>query len=149
VSIGGAFYAFDRYRLRELVIDPASVSRFLFHTPQDKGGPHASQTVEQAWDVVRVLLPEAVDGEQLEGTDGLGCTYLTASHVERAAARLARRSVPDAMARFTGEPAQFAQLYWAQVWQNGAQDLADFLEGVKRFFAEAAARRDAVVFYIV
>jgi len=148
VSIGAAFYAFDRYRLRGLVIDPSSVSGFL-HSTEDKGGPHASQTVEQAWDVVRVLLPEAVDGEELAGTDGLGCIYLTPSHVERAAARLARRSVPEAMARFTGEPAQFAELYWAKVWQNGTEDLADFMEGVKRFFAAAAERRDAVVFYIV
>ncbi|MDH6167780.1 hypothetical protein M2282_002930 [Variovorax boronicumulans] len=148
MSIGAAFYAFDRYRLRGLVIDPSSVSGFL-HSPEDQGGPHASQTVEQAWDVVRALLPEAVDGEELDGTDGLGCIYLTASHVERAAARLARRSVPEAMARFTGEPAQFAELYWAKVWQNGAEDLADFMEGVKRFFAAAAERRDAVVFYIV
>ena len=149
MSIGGAFYAFDRYRLRELVIDPSRVPGFLFHTSEDKGGPHASQTVEQAWDVVRVLLPEAVDGEELEGTEGLGCIYFTASHVERAAARLARRSVPELVARFTGEPAQFAELYWAKTWQGSAEDLADFMEGVKRFFAEAAARRDAVVFYIV
>ena len=148
MSIGAAFYALDRYRLRGLVIDPSTVSDFL-HTPETRGGPHASQTVEQAWDVVRVLLPEAVDGEQLEGTDGLGCIYLTASHVERAALRLARCDVPELMARFAGEPAKFAELYWAHVWQDGARNLADFMEGVKRFFAEAAARRDAVVFYIV
>jgi len=148
VSVGGAFYAIDRYRLRGLVIDPATVSG-LIHKPAGQGGPNDSQTVEQAWDVVQTLLPEAVDGEPLDGTDGLGCIYLTASHVERAAARLARRSVPELVARFTGEPAQFAELYWAKTWQGSAEDLADFMEGVKRFFAEAAARRDAVVFYIV
>jgi len=61
MSIGGAFYALDRYRLRALVIDPSTVSGFL-HSPAAQGGPHDSQTVEQAWDVVRTLLPEAVDG---------------------------------------------------------------------------------------
>ena len=45
--------------------------------------------------------------------------------------------------------AKFGELYWAKVWQEGAQDLAGFMEGVKRFFAGAAARRDAVLFYIV
>ena len=148
MSIGAAFYALDRYRLRALVIDPSTVSGFL-DAPEAQGGPHASQTVEQAWDVVRALLPEAVDGEQLEGTDGLGCIYLTASHVERAALRLARRNVPELIERFAAEPAKFAELYWAHVWQDGARELAEFMEGVKRFFAGAAERRDAVVFYIV
>ncbi|MDQ0084123.1 MULTISPECIES: DUF1877 family protein [Variovorax] len=148
MSIGGAFYALDRYRLRALVIDPSTVSGFL-HSPAAQGGPHDSQTVEQAWDVVRTLLPEAVDGEELDGTDGLGCIYLTAAHVERTAARLAQRDVAELMGRFTGEPAKFSELYWAKVWQDGARDLEGFMEGVKRFFAGAAARRDAVVFYIV
>jgi hypothetical protein len=148
LSIGAAFYALDRYRLRTLVIDPSTVSDFL-HSPAEQGGPHDSQTVEQAWDVVRTLMPEAVDGEELEGTDGLGCIYLTAAHVERAAARLAQCDVAELMGRFMGEPAKFAELYWARVWQDGTQDLAGFMEGVKRFFAAAAARRDAVVFYIV
>jgi len=148
LSIGAAFYALDRYRLRALVIDPSTVSDFL-HSPAEQGGPHYSQTVEQAWDVVRTLMPEAVDGEELEGTDGLGCIYLTAAHVERAAARLAQCDVAELMGRFMGEPAKFAELYWARVWQDGTQDLAGFMEGVKRFFAAAAARRDAVVFYIV
>ena len=148
MSIGAAFHALDRYRLRALVIDPSTVSDFL-HSPAEQGGPHYSQTVEQAWDVVRTLMPEAVDGEELEGTDGLGCIYLTAAHVERAAARLAQCDVAELMGRFMGEPAKFAELYWARVWQDGTQDLAGFMEGVKRFFAAAAARRDAVVFYIV
>lgn len=148
MSIGAAFYALDRYRLRALVIDPSTVSGFL-NTAAAQGGPHDSQTVEQAWDVVRTLLPEAVDGEELDGTDGLGCIYLTAAHVERAAERLAQHDVAELVARFTGEPAKFTELYWARVWQDGAQDLAGFMDGVKRFFASAAARRDAVVFYIV
>jgi hypothetical protein len=148
LSIGAAFYALDRYRLRALVIDPSTVSGFL-NSPAAKGGPHDSQTVEQAWDVVRTLMPEAVDGEELDGTDGLGCIYLTAAHVERAAARLAQCDVAALVGRFTGEPAKFSELYWAKVWQEGAQDLAGFMDGVKRFFAGAAARRDAVVFYIV
>lgn len=148
MSIGAAFYALDRYRLRALVIDPSTVSGFL-NSPAAQGGPHDSQTVEQAWDVVRTLMPEAIDGEELDGTDGLGCIYLTAAHVERAAARLAQCDVSELVGRFTGEPSKFGELYWAKVWQDGAQDLADFMEGVKRFFAGAAARRDAVVFYIV
>jgi len=148
MSIGAAFYALDRYRLRALVIDPSTVSGFL-NSPAAQGGPHDSQTVEQAWDVVRTLMPEAVDGEELDGTDGLGCIYLTAAHVERAAQRLAECDVTELVGRFTGEPAKFGELYWAKVWQDGAQDLADFMEGVKRFFAGAASRRDAVLFYIV
>ncbi|NVM92672.1 hypothetical protein FHT32_006364 [Variovorax sp. SG517] len=148
MSVGAAFYALDRYRLRALVIDPSTVSGFL-NSPAAQGGPHDSQTVEQAWDVVRTLMPEAVDGEELDGTDGLGCIYLTAAHVERAAQRLAECDVAELVGRFTGEPAKFGELYWAKVWQDGAQDLADFMEGVKRFFAGAASRRDAVLFYIV
>lgn len=147
MSIGAAFYALDRYRLRALVIDPSTVSGFV-NSPVAQGGPHQSQTVEQAWDVVRTLLPEAVDGETLEGTEGLGCIYLTAAHVERAAARLAQCDVQALVVRFTAEPAKFAELYGAKVWQDGAKELAGFLEGVKRFFADAAERRDAVVFYI-
>lgn len=151
MSIGAAFYALDRYRLRALVVDPATVSGFL-RSPPAQGGPHECQTVEQAWDVVRTLMPEAVDGEMLDGTDGLGCIYLTAAHVERAAARLAQCDVQALVGRFTGEPARFAELYWAETWQgsatHGRNDLADFLAGVKHFFAGAAERRDAVVFYI-
>jgi hypothetical protein len=120
MSIGGAFYALDRYRLRALVIDPSTVSGFLnSHARRTRAARTTSQTVEQAWDVVRVLLPEAVDGEQLEGTDGLGCIYLTASHVERAAARLARRE--RARTGGASSPAsrrKFAELYWAATWQG-------------------------------
>jgi hypothetical protein len=154
MSIGGAFYALDRYRLRALVIDPATVPGFIRGQGVGSGGsdghdgPSDSQTVEQAWDVVRTLLPEAVEGEELDGTGALGCIYLTAAHVERTAARLAQRDVQALMVQFTGEPAKFAELYWAKVWQDGAKELAAFLEGVKRFFAGAAARRDAVVFYL-
>jgi hypothetical protein len=119
MSIGGAFYALDRYRLRALVIDPATVPGFI------RG-----------------------QGVELDGTGALGCIYLTAAHVERTAARLAQRDVQALMVQFTGEPAKFAELYWAKVWQDGAKELAAFLEGVKRFFAGAAARRDAVVFYL-
>ena len=65
--------------------------------------------------------------------------------LERATAQIGERPGH----RFTAEPAKFGELYWAKVWQEGAQDLAGFMEGVKRFFAGAAARRDAVLFYIV
>ena len=147
MSVGGAFYAIDRYRLRGLVIDPATVSD-LIHRPAVQGGPTASETVEQAWDVVQTLLPEAVDGEALDGTDGLGCIYLTASHVEHSAARLAHRNVPELVRLFASEPARFAELYWAKVWLEDVEALQEFMEGVQRFFAAAAARRDAVVFYM-
>jgi hypothetical protein len=147
MSIGAGFYALDRYRLRALVIDPSTVSGFL-NSPAAQGGPHDNQTVEQAWDVVRALLPEAVDGEMLDGTDGLGCIYFTAAHVERAAARLAACEVRGLVGRFTSEPAKFAELYRAATWQGATTELAAFLEGVKHFFAAAAGRRDAVVFYI-
>jgi hypothetical protein len=147
MSIGGVFYALDRYRLRALVIDPSTVAGFLA-SPAAQGGPHDSQAVEQAWDVVRTLLPEAVDGEMLEGTDGLGCIYFTAAHVERAAARLAACDVQGLVQKFTGEPSKFAELYRAATWQGASTELAAFLQNVKRFFAVAAGRRDAVVFYI-
>lgn len=147
MSIGAAFYALDRFRLRALVIDPSTVPGFLA-LPCAQGGPHDVQAVAQAWDVVRTLVPEAVAGEALDGTEGLGCIYLTAAHVERAAVQLAQCDVPALVAGFTGEPAKFAELYRARVWQDGAQELAGLLQGVKRFFAGAAERRDAVVFYI-
>lgn len=150
MSIGAAFHALDRYRLRALVIDPSTVPAFL-GTPAARDGPHDVQSVEQAWDVVRTLLPEAVDGEMLDGTGGMGCIYLTAAHVERAAARLAQRDVQALVRQFTGEPAKYAELYRARAWlegERGARDLAACLDGVRRFFAGAAARRDAVLFYI-
>ncbi|MET3497553.1 DUF1877 family protein [Variovorax boronicumulans] len=147
MSIGGAFYAIDRYRLRALVMDPATLAD-LVRKPADQGGPTDSQTVEQAWDVVQALMPEAVDGEPLAGTDGLGCVYLTASHVERSAARLAHRSVPQLLRLFAEEPDRHAALYWAKAWQDDIEGLREFMEGVQRFFAAAAARRDAVVFYM-
>lgn len=147
MSIGAAFHALDRYRLRALVIDPATVAGFL-SSPPDRGGPHDSLTVEQAWDVVRALLPESVDGEMLEGTEGLGCVYLTAAHVERAAARLAACDTQSLVGGFIGEPAKFAGLYRAEALQGATPHLVALLEGVKRFFAVAAGRRDAVVFYI-
>lgn len=147
MSVGGAFYAIDRYRLRALVIDPATVGDMI-RKPAEQGGPTGVQTVEQAWDVVQTLLPEAVDGETLEGTGGLGCIYLTASHVERTAARLAQRSVPALVRLFAAEPARHAELYWAKAWLEDTDGLQEFMEGVQRFFADAAARRDAVVFYM-
>jgi hypothetical protein len=102
------------------VIDPSTVPGFPRARPVASGKTARSdrQTVEQAWDVVRTLLPEAVDGEMLDGTDGMGCIYLTAAHVERAAARLAQRDVQALVRQFTGEPAKFAELYWATVWQG-------------------------------
>ncbi|RQO35473.1 DUF1877 domain-containing protein [Variovorax sp. KBW07] len=147
MSIGASFFAIDRYRLRGLVIDPTSVPGYL-RTPADEEGPHAQQTVEQAWDVVRSLLPAAVDGEFLEGTGGMGCIYLTASHVERSAARIAPLDMQALARDFASDPDGFAELYWSAFWQENAPRLLVFLQGVQRFFADAAARRDAVVFYI-
>jgi hypothetical protein len=148
MSIAASFFAIDRYRLRALVIDPTSVAAFL-RMPAAQEGPHDRQTVEQAWDVVRSLLPAAVDGEFLEGTDGMGCIYLTASHVEQSAARIAGLDMQALVRDFASDPDGFAKLYWSTFWQENAQQLLVFLQGVQRFFAEAAARRDAVVFFIV
>ena len=125
--MGGCFVSFDGYRLRKIVIDPTG-----------------RQTVEQAWDVVRSLLPETADGELLEGADlGEMCLYLTPSRVEDAHAQLAGRYAAALVRHFMDEPQRYEELYWAHVWREDPDWLEQMIRDLMQFFA--AARRDAVM----
>lgn len=148
MSMGGCFVSFAGLRLRQMVIDPTGLNDYI-DLPAGQGGPTGTQTVEQAWDVVRTLLPETFAGEVLEGADlGETCFYMTPSHVDEAHAALQKRDVAALVKRFVDEPGLYSDVYWANVWQDDPVELEKMMRGLVRFFAAAASRRDAVMYWV-
>jgi hypothetical protein len=148
MSMGGCFVSVDGHRLRKIVIDPTGLYDY-FETSVDSGGPTGSQTVEQAWHVVQTLLPETVNGDVLEGSDlGEMCLYLTPSRVEEAHLQLLKRDASALVRHFVDEPERYKDLYWANVWHEDTKWLEQILRDLMQFFAVAASRRDAVIFYV-
>ncbi len=148
MSAGGCFVSVGGYRLRKIVIDPTGLYEY-FDTPADSGGPTGRQTVEQAWDVVQALLPETVNGATLEGADlGETCLYLTPSRVVEAHAQLLTRDVSALVKHFVDEQERYKDLYWANVWHDDTPWLEQTIRELMQFFAAAAARGDAVIFYV-
>lgn len=148
MSIGGCFVSVGGYRLRQILIDPTNLYAYC-ETPADAGGPTGQQTVEQAWHVVQTLLPETVDGDVLEGSDlGEMCLYLTPSQVEEADAQLLKRDASALVRHFVDEQERYKDLYWANVWCEDTQWLEQMIRELMQFFAAAASRGDAVIFYV-
>ncbi len=54
--------------------------------------------------------------------------------------------MPELVRLFASEPARFSELYWAKVWLEDVEALQEFMEGVQRFFAAAAARRRGLLY---
>jgi Domain of unknown function (DUF1877) len=148
MSMGGCFVSVGRHKLRKIVIDPTGLHEY-FKTPFDAGGPTGQQTVEQAWDAIRTLLPETVSGNELEDSDlGEICLYLTPSQVIDAHAQLLMRDASAIVSHFVNEPEHYTDLYWANVWREETTSLEQIVMDVKGFFATAATRGDAVIFYV-
>ncbi|MES2947769.1 MAG: DUF1877 family protein [Pseudomonadota bacterium] len=150
MSMGGCFVSVGGYRLRKIVIDPTDLHAY-FETPADSGGPTGRQTVEQAWHVVQTLLPETVNGDMLEGADlGEMCIYLTPSRVADAHAQLLKRDASALVRHFVDEQDRYQDLYWANVWveDEATEWLEQMIRDLMQFFAAAASRRDAVIFYV-
>jgi hypothetical protein len=149
MSIGARFVAFDGLRLEALVSEPSNLSAY-FDTPADCGGPNAFQTVEQAWDVVRTLLPEAIGDNLLEDADvgEFGCFYMAADEVCESARILFQRDMAVLVRQFVDEPQDYEELYWVQHWRDEPPTLLQIFNDVEQFFAAAALRRDAVMFCV-
>ncbi|MES2583462.1 MAG: DUF1877 family protein [Pseudomonadota bacterium] len=148
MSMGGCFISVSGYRLRQIVIDPTDLYAYS-ETPAEAGGPTGQQSVEQAWHVVQTLLPETVNGDVLEGADlGEMCLYLTPSRVEEAHVQLLQRDAAAVVRPFVDEQKRYEDLYWANVWREDTQWLEQMIRELMQFFADAASRGDAVIFYV-
>jgi Domain of unknown function (DUF1877) len=148
MSMGGCFVSLGGYRLRKIVIDPTGLYDY-FETPVDSGGPTGRQTVEQAWNVVQTLLPETVNGDTLDGSDlGEVCLYLTPTRVKEAHSQLGKRDASALVRHFVDEQERYKELYWANVWYEDTKWLEQMIRELMQFFADAATRGDAVIFYV-
>lgn len=147
MSVGAYFAAIGKKQIQNLLDDPFSMGEFLDKSPED-GGPRATQTVEQAWDVVRSLLPESIGDDFIEESDvgEFGLFHMPAAEVPGAATLLAGRDMEALAQAFSNEPD--GELYWSEVWGNNPDELTGYFKDIAAFFAEAASRGDAVLFII-
>lgn len=152
MSMGGCYVAIHKDKLNELLDDEnVSLSEFVFE--EANAALMDKYSLEQAWDAFRHLfmedIPELLGEEPLEDTDlGEGCFLICAEDVANIAAQLAAISAEDLKARFESEEFQTADFYWDNVWREDFDAVAEMFEGLVKYFAAAAQRGDAMLFYI-
>lgn len=149
MSIGACFYSIDATVIATLLDNPDLIGEHLDLDPS-AGGPKAELTVEQAWDVVRALLPESIGDDFLEAPDAgeMGVFHMSAADVATAAQRLDAKNLPELIREFSALSGEHAELYWAEYWAENSEDLKEVLNDVVHFFISSAARGDAVLFCI-
>lgn len=145
----GLCYAFSRYDVRGFLIEPASVDPYL-QRAAIRGGPNAQLDLGPLWQVLMGLLPEIADGVATEGTPAVHCWIWPADRVADGVARLDQLKAVVLSQR--------VQAWQAQAVQSGSNAL-DQLEAMRQlvrlqaelrsFLQAAAARRDAVLLYVL
>jgi hypothetical protein len=149
MSIGACYYSIDSQRVASLLGEPDSLVEQL-SASEDKGGPASELTVEQAWDVVKSLLPESIGDDFIDAPDAgeMGVFHMPATEVSSASMRLNSKNLEELVADFSALAGEHAELYWADYWAENSDDLLEVLRDVVLFFAKAAERGDAVLFCI-
>ena len=70
------------------------------------------------------------------------------SRVADAHAQLLKRDASALVRHFVDEQERYKDLYWANVWHDDTEWLEEMIRDLMKFFADAAARGDAVIFYV-
>jgi len=162
VGIAAFFTSIPQQTLQSLLEDPEKVVGLLY--PDDYEDPPNSMDVDKAWHGLHYLLTgEAEGGEEplslaiLEGTE-IGpeldfgpARYLTGEEVKAVAHALAALT-PEALAqRYNPRDMQEKQIY-PEIWEDDDPESVDYLlhffPDLQQFYADAAARGDAVIHWM-
>ena len=150
MSAEGQFYALSRYDVRGFLIEPASVDPYL-QRKGIQGGPNADCNAMGQWQALLAVLPEIADSVVIDGTPALHCWVWPADRVADSAKRL--ETLP---ASTIGQRVQAWQARPETALGEGALDKLEALRQLvrlqaelRRFWQEAAVRRDAVLLYVV
>jgi len=152
MSMGACYVAIQKDTLDELLASPqASLSDFVF---DDANAPFITRySLEQAWDAFRCLfeddLPDLSGDELLQGVDlGECCFLIYPDQVARLAKGLAEFTLEELKTKFDSEEFQTADFYWETAWKEDFTEIAEMFNGLVAFFAGAAQRDEAMLFYI-
>lgn len=160
MGIAAFFTSIPQQTLQSLLDAPEKVVELLY--PDDDEDPPNSMDVDKAWHGLHYLLTgEAEGGEEplslaiLDGAE-IGpeldfgpARYLTVEEVKAVAQALAAL-MPEALAqRYNPRAMQEKQIY-PEIWEddNSVDYLLDFFPALQQFYADAAARGDAVIHYL-
>ena len=162
MGIAAFFTSIPQQTLQTLLEDPEKVVELLY--PDDDEDPPNSMDVDKAWHGLHYLLTgEAEGGEEplalaiLEGTE-IGpeldfgpARYLTADEVSAVAQALAALTPAELKQRYHPRDMQEKQIY-PEIWEDDDAEtvdyLLDFFPVLQRFYADAAARGDAVIHWM-
>lgn len=156
------FTSFPQQTLDHLLDEPENVVGFLY--PDDDNDPPNTTDLDKAWHGLHYLLTgDAVGGAAplskaiLDGTeigpelDFGAARYLTVEEVAAVAHALAALT-PDTLAqRYEPSAMQQKQIYpdiWERDGDEALEYLLDFFPELQRFYADAAARGEAVIHWI-
>jgi uncharacterized protein DUF1877 len=160
MSMIGSYRRVDESALQRLLDKPEGLSDFLFSEDDSDSRLDIDKTWHvihfllngDPWDGIQPLVNVVLGGTQISTEDlGYGpARYLTISEVRDVAAALAPISSEELMSRFDAQAVMRAKIY-PEGWTGDAEDreyIATYFDGLKEFFAEAAASKQAVVLYL-
>ncbi len=164
MGMAGCFAPVSPARLEALRRDPDSIEEFLY---PDEGEGEAEGTidVDKAWQGIHYLLTGTADqgegpqslavlgGEEFGPEIGIGSArFLTPQQVSDVSAALAGFSESELRANFNPQDMQAQGVYPEIIWVRDGEDSLDYLLEnfwpLAEFYADAAARGDAVLQWI-
>lgn len=162
MGIAAFFTSIPQQTLQSLLEDPEKLVELLY--PDDDSDPPNSTDVDKAWHGLHYLLTgEAEGGEEplslaiLEGTE-IGpefdfgpARYLTAEEVKAVAQALAALTLEALAQRYNPRDMREKDIY-PEIWEDGDPEsvgyLLQFFPTLQQFYADAAARGDAVIHWM-
>jgi len=162
VGIAAFFTSIPQATLQSLLEDPEKVVELLY--PDDDGDPPNSFDVDKAWHGLHYLLTGEAEGGPaplslaiLEGAE-IGpeldfgpARYLTPEEVGAVAQALAALTPASLAERYNSRDMREKQIY-PEIWDDDDPESVDYLlhffPDLQRFYADAAARGDAVIHWM-
>ena len=164
MGMAGCFAPVSAARLEALRRDPDSIGEFLY--PEDgEGEAEGSIDVDKAWQGIHYLLTGTADqgegpqslavfgGEEFGPELGIGpARFLTPEQVKAVSVALAGFSEGELRANFDPQDMQDQGVYPEIIWVRDGEESLDYLlenfRPLAEFYADAAARGDAVLQWI-
>jgi hypothetical protein len=156
----------DDFTLQRLRQHPGDAEEILYPDEDEDGLTRDSFSPDKAWHGLHYLLTGTSDGgesplawaifgdEQLDDADiGMGgASVLTPPQVREVAAALAALSPKELRRRYDPQRMTTLKIYPDVIWARDGQDALDWamtqFEPLVRFYADTAARGDAVFIYM-
>jgi hypothetical protein len=158
----GNYRRLEEARLEQLLASPEALSGYLY--PETEKHPGRYLDIDKSWHIIHFLLngktwegewplvAAVLGGAVVSDVDvGYGpARYLMPAEVAEVSAALAEVPASTLLQRWDSEAIAAAEIY-PQAWAGQADDLeyvGSNYEALCRFFAEAAARDEAMILYI-